>query len=218
MRFAEWLVATAPGAHQGLWGRRWWSVFGAACDAVADAAQDAIRLRFASRAPDEGLPLLGETLGWAQAPGELVTSYRARLRRVWDLASSRGTAAGVVLALQLLGMSGAYVREAWSPTWGRVGSAGERGFWVVIPQPHPFGASALWKWGDGTLWGSKLWGVATTAAYVEAVRRVVARQRPAHAVCEGIIVILSGSITDGTGTSADGDPVGGSDVAYLGGI
>lgn len=211
-------------------GRRWNEALGLVKDLVVDRAEQAVRCRWVSKAPESALARIGQMRRFPRAPNETVAEYRARLRLAWYLAQWQGTATGVIAALNALGLSNVSIREAISPTWGRNESAlsddaKKRHFWVIIDQPHPFGTDFSFRYDDGTTYGAaptgsgKLWGVSGDARLVEIVRALVKQMRPSHAYCADIIVILSGTIVDGTGTTSDGDPTGASDrVAYLGGI
>jgi len=72
-------------------------------------------------------------------------------------------------------------------TWDGAMDSNWSRFWVVITG-HPWVA---WEWGDGTLWGEgKTWGSTATIAEVRSVRALVRKWKPAHTVCDRIIVVL----------------------------
>lgn len=218
MAYIESQQAQRPPWHGGLWGARLWGALGTLKDGLADLMRQAVLVRSVARCPEDALVEHGNELGWLQAPGETALEYRARLGRAWEFASSAGTAAGLIAALNAIGFSNVEVREALDPTWGRyAGASRQRWFAVVIRHPHPFGTDFSFRWGDGTTYGSgKTYGFTGDPRLLELLRRLVRRMTPAHARCHEIIIVLSGGITDGTGTLADGDKVAmGDAVAYL---
>lgn len=199
-----------PPWHAGDWGRRWWQAFGIMCDGVLQGVQRAMESRFPSLAPVDALPLLGRARGgFEQAPGETTDQFRARLLKAWTLWQMAGTGAGIIYAFNLIGLPNVEIRESLnSTTWGRhPGTAKQRWFNVIVRQPHPFGTDFSFRYGDGTTYGSgKLYGVTGDPLWFVIMRRLVKLLKPAHAHCPEIILILAGDITDGTGTTSDGNP------------
>jgi hypothetical protein len=197
-------------------------------DLIADRAEQAVRMRWVSKAPESGLARIGDMRGWPRIPGEYVEEYRARLKLAWYLSLWRGTATGIIAALNAIGLSNVTVRgeaqELAAGTWGRnpyglADAVRARHFWVVIDQPHPFGTDFSFRYGDGTTYGDgHNWGVTGDPRLFALIKDIVRRMRPAHSYCQDIIVILTGTIKD-TGAADDGDPSSGSDrVTYLGGV
>lgn len=209
--------------HAGENGRRWWQALGLMLDGIMNGAQAAVASRWVSKCPPDVLRVHGESFGMPQAPSETDEEYRLRLKKVWRLCELRGTAAGIVYALSLVGMTNVEVKEAFTAGWGRHKSGASidikktRWFNVVIRQPHPFGTDFGFRYGDGTTYGGgALYGVNGDKRWVEIVKHIVRNMKPAHAHCEAVIVVLAGNITTGTGTTSDGNPASSSDrVAYL---
>ena len=133
-------------------GRRWNEALGVVKDAFADGATIAARCSLLSRCPADALALHGLSLGWPQAPGELVDEYRARLLRSFALEEWRGTNKGIgdalrgILSAVIPSTSAPSVEilEAFTAGWGRNAGVAARARWfnVVIRPPHPFGADA----------------------------------------------------------------------------
>lgn len=215
-----------PAFHGGPTGEAWAQSLGILKDSVELLARQARRQRWLSLCAEDALAKHGQFRGWSRVSGETVAQYRTRLRAWWQLALWQGTAKGIIDAFALLGMTNVETREAISALhpsvggvpWGRyTGRGRQRQFAVVVRQPHPFGVDFPFRWGDGTLWGASTFGVTGDASLFKAVREIVRRMRPAHAYCPDIILVLAGNITDGTGTTADGDPSGAAAdrIAYL---
>lgn len=206
-------------AFHGQGGRAWAEGLGTVKDAIADAARVARRQRWLSRCSEDALAKHGAFRGWPRVSGETVAQYRARLLAWWDLSQMTGTAAGIKAAFALLGMTNVSIREALDPTWGRyTGTDKQRWFSVIIRQPHPFGVTGEFVYGDGTKYGTgKKYGLSGDSSLILAAKEIVRRMRPAHAWCGDLIVVLTGDIIDGTGTANDGKPDTslGSKVAYL---
>lgn len=226
MTFLDWQSAhdVRPPWHGGPWGKKWHQSFGLLKDLVADGATQAVRCRWVSVAPDDALAKIGETRGWPQVPGEAAAEYRARLKLNWYLSEWRGTNRGIIAALNAIGLSNVTIREAIDPTWGRnpygySDDQKKRHFWVIIDQPHPFGTDFGSLYGGGSVYGGgTVWGVTGDPRLFALIKEIVRRMRSAHAYCQDIIVILSGTIKSAGGAD-DGDPTGPSDrVAYLGGV
>lgn len=223
--YREWQYERRPPWHSGQYGAAWALGLGTMKDAMVDAARAARRQRWISKCAPDALVKHGKFRGWPKVKGETISQYRARLQAWWSLALKVGTAAGIIEAFSYLGMTNVEVREALDPTWGRyVGTAKQRWFSVVIRQPHPFGTTYSFAWGDGTTYGAfpvgsgKTYGVSGDATLIEATREIVRRMRPAHAWCGDIIVVLDGDIID-TGSTDDGKPdlvsYPGAKVTYL---
>lgn len=212
-----------PAFHGGPTGEAWAQSLGVLKDSIELLARQARRQRWLSLCAEDALARHGQFRGWSRVSGETVAQYRTRLRAWWQLALWQGTAKGIIDAFALLGMSNVEVREAISAyvsggsPWGRYTGVGrQRQFAVVVRQPHPFGTDGTFIVGT-SLVGTGVLGMTGDPSLIKAVREIVRRMRPAHAYCPEIIVVLAGDITDGTGTTADGDPSGapGDRIAYL---
>jgi hypothetical protein len=205
----------------------WWQAFGVVLDGMLDGAQAAVASRWPSKAPVDVLRIIGTSVGMPQGPSETDEEYRIRLRFLWALAESRGTLLGVTSAIQLLNI-GVEIYEPWTNvgfgnTWGRqknpgpgVNPARQRWFNVVILHPHPFGDDFSFRYGDGSTYGSgKLYGVNGDPRWIPLLQQIVRTQKPAHAFCEWIAVVLDGGIKK-AGLVTDGDPFDASSrVAYI---
>lgn len=211
-----------PAFHGGPNGEAWAQSLGILKDSIELLARQARRQRWLSLCAEDALAAHGKFRGWSRVSGESVAQYRARLQAWWQLALWQGTAKGIIDAFALLGMTNVEVREAISSyvggsPWGRYPSRGQqRQFAVVVRHPHPFGVDGTFIVGT-SLVGTGVLAVSGDASLFKAIREIVRRMRPAHAYCPEIIIVLAGNITDGTGTTADGDPTGAAAdrIAYL---
>lgn len=220
-RFRDWIVEAGiiPAPIAGAWGQKWQQALGVIADAIAEGARQAARARWIATCPDDALALHGKSLGWEQAPGETTEEYRARLLQSWHLAEWAGTAKGITDAFAAIGM-GVDVVDTFNSAYVRA-DAGvpERyhWFWVIV-RTHPFGTDFAFRWGDGTTWGAKTYGVNGDPRLIELMRRIVRKMKPATGFCEWIIVVLAGDVIAGVG-SGDGEdlfPDGASSrVAYI---
>lgn len=220
--YREYQARVRPAFHGGPTGEAWARGLGVLKDSMELLARHARRQRWLSLCAEDALAKHGEFRGWSRVSGESVAQYRARLLAWWSLAQWAGTAKGIVDAFALLGMTNVEVREAistWIGTtaWGRYpGVAQQRHFAIVVRHPHPFGTDFVFSWGDGTTWGSKTYGFAGDSSLLQAMREIVRHMKPAHTTCREIIIVLAGNITDGTGTTSDGNAMVASDrIAYF---
>ncbi len=220
MTWAEF--QSAPGVilpwRAGPWGKREAQAYGVIKDALAAAADAAVACRWISRCPADALAKHGDALGWPRVPGETTNEYRARLRLSWHLAQWRGTRKGIVDAFAAIGMTNVEVKETFSAGWGRHTGITARQRWinVIVRHPHPFGTDFASRYGDGSIYGGgQLYGVNGDPRLLALIVQLVQRQKPAHAFCEWIAVVLDGDVIDLNGAT-DGDPDGaGARVAYL---
>jgi len=220
--YREYQARVRPAFHGGPTGEAWAAGLGVLKDALDTLSRQARRQRWLSLCAEDALAKHGAFRGWSRVSGESVGQYRARLLAWWSLAQWAGTAKGIVDAFALLGMTNVEVREAVSgilagTLWGRYpGPKQQRHFAIVVRQPHPFGTTFSFKLGDGTKLGEKTLGFSGDASLITAMREIVRHMKPAHATCREIIIVLTGNITDGTGTTSDGDRVAlGDSVAYF---
>jgi hypothetical protein len=135
-------------------------------------------------APD-ALPYLGRERLMPRYPAESRGSYKARLHGAWDAWAQAGTIQGMLAQLSAWGVT-AEIKEMWDWNWDGDYDNWSR-FWVVIHE-HPWGEAAKWGefvYGDGTTYGSS-----ATASDVDSVRSLIRKWKPAHMVCENIIIVL----------------------------
>lgn len=191
---------------------------GTQLDALEQGARDAAKCSLVEVCPEDAIAYHAAARRLEQFPGETVTSWRARVAAAWSALHWLGTAKGIEDALIALGFSTAKVYGAFDappgwwglswppaprnpkPSWWAGAWPVAHGdtqwmsrFWVVLDAPGPFSWSASKLWGSET-WGSFLWGIdGATEAQIRLVRRIVERWRPAHEVCDGILVNFSGT-------------------------
>lgn len=204
-------------------------------DDYAARAKLGLLARFPQYAPDDtSLGALGRDRRIVRGIGESATAYSARLVRALDDLATRGNPYALLGQVQaFLGQPcvvrtvdrrGNWYRLAadgtksssigladwtWdavpaSPFWGR--------FWLII---EPVGGTLPWAevdaWGDATLWGSGVFGAASTTigttatpAEVGALRSIVREWKPAGVACEWIVVSYNAAaFGPGTGTVTD---------------
>ena len=188
------VLATTPLARP--WGESWNLISAVMRDIMISGAKDALKCRFIEYCPDDALVLHGLERVLPRAPGELADPYRLRLLAAWETWLLAGTAAGIEVALNVLG-GDAHVTENqdWDPappdgdldSWWR--------FWVSIADTG-YETDGLWDdpgvWDDGGVWDTD-----TTLAQVTAVRSAVRTWMAAHAICVDI-EILAPSIAPDT--------------------
>ncbi len=214
----DWAVyQSSPGVilpwRAGPWGTREEQAYGTIKNGLSAAATEAVACRWISRCPADALAKHGDAMGWPRVPGETTNEYRARLRLSWHLAQWRGTETGIVDAFTAIGLTNVAVMETFTGGWTRhYGDVGrQRWINVIVRHPHPFGDDFDFRYGDGTLWGDgHVYGVNGDARLFRLIVQLVQKQKPAHAHCEWIAIVLAGDV------DANGDPDGGSArVAYL---
>src|SRR5512143_2371605 len=183
MDFVDFLVSISPPRlTKGLWERRWLIATGELLNTVADNAAYALRARFVSDAPSDGLGFLGADRMLIRGPNEADTAWRARVDDAWDIWSWAGTVSpdGVVGHLVAYGFTdgtdvpvllesqdvAAPSRESY---WSQ--------FWLIIPQTcHPYTTTV-------------------PADVAELLRRMVRQFRPGNVVCSSVVFITGGHRT-----------------------
>jgi hypothetical protein len=218
----EYLVALAPRWLRGPTGEAVLRSFGTQLDALEQGARDAAKCALVERCPEDAIGYHAAARRLELYPGESVTTWRARVAAAWSALHWLGTKKGIEDALKAIGFATAKVHSTadaapgwWAPAWppaprnpkpewwdasGAPAWPVAHGdttwwsrFWVVLDAPGPFGWTASTTWGSKN-WGGFLWGIdGATEAQVQLVRRVVERWRPAHEVCDGILVNFGGT-------------------------
>ncbi len=216
--YYEYQPRAAPAWQLGPWAKRWHEALGVLKQDMIMMARRAVRARYIGTCPDDALALIGDSLGWPQAPGEYANEYRERLKLSWHLAEWAGTEKGIVDAFAGLGMTNVEVRESFTPGWGRYSATPARARWinVILRHPHPFGTDFASRYGDGSIYGGgQLYGVNGDPRLLALLQQLVRKQKPAHAYCEWIAIVLAGDVIEANGAT-DGDPDGGlARVAYI---
>ena len=165
------------------------SIIGMFVSVFAEAAAQAIRVRFFSEAPADALPYIGKERDLERAPGETTAQYRERLRLAFDAYAYAGTEKAIKDQLAVFGYTNVtvYESEDWYP-----GAAEWWRFWVVIDLPHDFtAATSFW---DAVSWDGFTWDFTGDGA--ARVCRVICKWKSAHSKLVSVIVVHSGSLWD----------------------
>jgi hypothetical protein len=184
--------ALSPTVFQGESGQKLLpGTLGVFFDAAAEGCNQAIKARFfdSDTFPPTALPYLGAGRSMPRYALDSDTSYTARLRDAWNIWPQAGTKYGIESQLGALGLT-AEVKDRTTAGWNWDGDHDNWSrFWVVITS-HPW---SPWEWGDGTLFGDgHTWGSDATLSEVQSVRALVRKWKPAHVICEHIIVVMDG--------------------------
>lgn len=214
----EYLVALAPRWLRTPTAEALLQAIGTQLDALEQGARDAAKCSLVEQCPEDAIAYHAAARRLEQYPAETVTAWRARVAAAWSALHWLGTAKGIEDALKALGFSTAKVYGAfdappgwwgaswppsprnpkpswWSGTWpvSHGDTQWMSRFWVVLDAPGPFAWTQSSLWGAKN-WGGFLWGLDNaTEAQVALVRRIVERWRPAHEVCDGILVNFGGT-------------------------
>lgn len=170
------------------------SIIGMFVSVFAEAAAQAVRVRFFSEAPADALPYIGKERDLERAPGETTAQYRERLRLAFDAYAYAGTEKAIKDQLAVFGYTAVTVYEAedWYP-----GSAEWWRFWVIIDAPHDFPTPTnIW---DTAIWDGFTWDD-TAGDAAARVCRVICKWKSAHSKLVSVIVVHSGSLWDHSAT------------------
>jgi hypothetical protein len=199
--FATYKELLQSGENSPAWllkpkGAAWLGGMGALKDATLERLKAAVKLRFASRAPSDGLAGLGDERVLERAPGDTDRTYAARLVDAWNLWRFGGTALGLLTALRDLGYTTAIVAIANGLAFS-LGSGGALVTTVLPAESWACGASFFWSKFVVFL-PANPWGVdpSDSDPRVELLRRTVRRWKSAHATCSDIAVLDAGRLWD----------------------
>lgn len=212
--FSEYEVQRAPAWLRGEFGAGWLMSHGFLKDGLVEGARQATKARFLSVAPSDALPYAASDRQLERMPLDTDATWRARLVVAWDLWAYAGTRKGVKEAVERTGYASSvvlYDEFEWPTGPGAVNWAV---FWVVL-SGHGWTSDGTWGdpgvWGDGGTWGST-----ATPQEVQLVIRLARLWKPAHARCQGVLVLLSGELWGyPEGTWGDPGTWGGEAVSWL---
>jgi hypothetical protein len=188
--------ASADAAPRWLLGPRgaaWLESSGDTKDASCDELKAAVKLRFASTAPGDGLDLMGADRMIERAIGETNASYRARIIDAWNLWQFGGTAWGLLRALAGVGYPTATIciarglRFSLDSNWDLVTE--------ILPGGWTLGDVAFWSRFNVIFMAQPPGWITMPAAddpRVELVRRTIRRWKASFATCTGIEILVSG--------------------------
>lgn len=191
---------------------------GVQLDSLEQGARDAAKCAHVEVCPEDAVSYHAAARRLEQYPDESLSAWRARVAAAWFALHWLGTAKGIEDAFAALGWTGAKVYgahdappgwwvSAWppaprnpKPSWWVGAWPVAHGdtqwmsrFWVVLDAPGPWGWTASSAWGSKD-WAGFVWGITgATEAQVRLLRRIVERWRPAHEICDGILVNFGGS-------------------------
>lgn len=171
--YSQFRLQGAPGWIAGPGGVAFHTAMGSVEDYLFSLAQQAVRARFASRSPADGLVQIGLERGMPRATQDTDGSYALRLINAWTTWQFAGTAYGVLRALYDAGYTSAVLCQYQKNyfqldgngnlIWGNLGGAGWRedagSFWsrftVILPAPLPSGwlaggTTSVFHGGPGT--------------------------------------------------------------------
>lgn len=218
--FADYQRALMPAGMAGPFGLAWAEAQGAAKDALAEEARDAVKARFVDLAPVDALGRLGADRDLERSPIEDDEDYRARLAQAFELWGWAGTHYGYASALSLVSTQLRGVRfvpqykwpgsrapdgrdQLWSRfwvyvwtgdlTWGRF-TWGPWATWGAAASPFTVRLWGAWTWGDG------IWGSSATTSQLREIRRALAKWKnardrvPALVVATGAVWGLPGTV------------------------
>jgi hypothetical protein len=193
----------------GKWAARYLHAIKLVQDGLLQGAVEAVKTRFLHVAPDDALPRAGNDSSLPRYPTEVPSQHRARLLRRFDDWPFAGTVQGIEAQLHAFGLTGAAVEELVDFNWDGDTANWSR-FWITIPPPHPWHDDGLWveadvdepsTWDDDptAVWDSS----DMTTEDVAALRGIPARFKPAHVICDQIILIFdlalwNADLPDGT--------------------
>jgi len=183
----------APGWLLRPRGAAWLAASGGLRDDVLDRLKAAVSLRFATRAPADGLARLGDERVLERSTTDTDATYAARLVDAWNLWHYAGTPFGLLRALYDQGYTGAYLETTGGAEFSLAGTDVEdlvefelpAGSWACFATDEHWASFAVY-------FHVNPWGAGVTPAVndprVEQIRRLVRTWKPSFAVCTGIFV------------------------------
>ncbi len=210
MPFLDWLPSPAakiPPRILRAWGGVFVHVTALLLDAMTETAKQAIKVRFPSLAPPDGLRAIGEERGEARATAYLYEddfAFAERLRKTWSRRRRAGTRAGLVRVFEAFGFPSFQVYDLgeWLPsyTWHT---------WVYLPKgSHPWGPGPVVddgsKVGEGKTVGSSL-----RSSEVRNLREVTASWCSPHVSTYLHLQTVDGPVVGDGSDVGDGSVVGG---------
>lgn len=210
-RYVDYIVNAAPPWLQRERGAAFLRAIGLTLDLISDGVKEAVKARFPTLAAPDAKNEIGTERSSVRATVlgyETNDAYGLRLQRLWDDAVLRGTKAGVLEILRVIGTTAlapwtyaVYDLDEWNPGYPWADG------WICLQAPHPWVNDDVWggpgTWGDGGTWGSS-----ATPDQVANYRAVVKPWIPAHARVV-TIVHLDGELWGEPGTWGDPGTWGG---------
>ena len=179
--------------------RAYVSAHGAAVQMTLGLWREGVKCRFASTAPEDALPYIGDARQIERGPEEATADYRLRLRRSFEIHEERTTKDGYRNALEPLGVNPDTV-FVWNHYEAGVGEWWSNVYIVIDMTDGPWTLD-LWDdgaWDDGGVWD--LNGV--TGEEITFLRRTIRKWKWAGSFPVAIWIWLSGDVWD-TGDTWD---------------
>lgn len=172
--FSQFTVETLGIARRlaGENGKRFLGVLVQVHEAITDGVEQAAWCGSPDHCPEDALVPLGWERGMVQGPSESNDSFRARIKGAWVAWEWAGTEYGLVSQLEAYGLTPVIIEARdliqSDTNWSR--------FWVVLPAGgHPY---------VGTVPDDDQ----------RTIRTIIRRWKPAHVVCEEVVVMLGGRL------------------------
>lgn len=186
-----------PGDYLAGAGEALWRGLGDPLDVLVLAAKDAVRARLPRLGPVEALPHLAANYDLDYPARLSVAEVRGYLADPWSKWRAAGTRRRLLEEIALLGYPQAQIvayRDLVDAGQPPTVFGGISSFWyLVIKKPNPWQPPG--KWGaDGTWRGGAKWGSTATWQEIQAIRRVIAKWKPAASSCRFIEAWLQVSL------------------------
>lgn len=213
MPFFDWLpTAKIPPRILRSWGGVWTNVVALLFDAMAESARQAVKVRFPSMAPPDGLREIGLERQEARATAfvyEDDVAFAERLRTAWSRRRRSGTKAGLVRVFEVFGFASftVYDKREWFPS--KVWHA-----WIFLPKAsHPWGPGPVC--GDSSTCGDgSTCGTSMRVGEVRNIREVTASWIPPNTRTFLILQTEDGPVC-GDGSLCDDDTICGGNSEHL---
>jgi len=101
--FETWRKSWGPSLLKGENGQAWQAAHGQLNDELVYRWKLAVASAFPMEAPADALPYLGAEVGIPRSPADSDDTYRAKLRRAWEVWPFAGTPLGMLLAFEAAG-------------------------------------------------------------------------------------------------------------------
>lgn len=109
MSYEAFRKSWGPTMLKGPVGQAWQGAHGRFNDALVSLWKAGVTAGFPDECPADALPLLGAEIGIPRSPADTDDTYRAKLRRAWELWPFAGTPLGLLLALEAAGYAAGQV-------------------------------------------------------------------------------------------------------------
>lgn len=200
MSYRDFMRDLAPGFLQEPWGRARQAAIGELLDQAAEEGDAALKMRFPTLAPHDGITRLGDERGIPKNANASLDEWRLRVRAAWDIWSKAGTPDGMLQAFRLAG----YPRVILCTASGWQHQLDANGVIVNTVLPAwSFLTSLTPGWAEFVVIfdevNFQVWGAGPPAAdsiEADGIRSLIRQQAPATALCRDIVIITAGHVWD----------------------